>query len=342
MVGKPHFGKTQVMQSDWYRALTKYEKPHSGKAGWQLFNTFVPYITLWAIMVYMLQHGVPYWQVLPLALLASGFLVRIFIFFHDCGHGSFFSSRTLNRIVGYICGVLTFTPYEEWRLAHAGHHAHAADLERRGEGDIWTMTIEEFQAAPKRTQLAYRFYRNPLVLFVFGPPIMFMLLSRRPHKGADKRERMSIIITNLAILAILGLASVTIGLRAYLMIQIPVMGIAAIIGVWMFYVQHQYTGVYWARHDEWDPMRAALEGSSYYKLPKIFQWFSGNIGLHHIHHLRPRIPNYNLQKCYNEVPVFQEVKPITFWKSLAYMGLHLWDEKNQRLISFRELKRGSL
>lgn len=339
MVGQSRFEKSQVVHSDWYRALSRYEKSNTGKAVWQLLNTFVPYIALWGFMIHQVRSAVPLWQLLPPALIASGLLVRIFIFFHDCGHGSFFASRTLNRVVGYVCGILTFTPYEEWRLAHAGHHAHAADLERRGEGDIWTLTVEEYQAASKFRRLLYRLYRNPLVLFVIGPPVMFLILNRIPHKGVHQRERMSVYITDVAIAGIIALAYYTIGLRAYFLIQVPVMSFAGIMGVWMFYVQHQYEGVYWAHHDEWDPVRAAMDGSSYYHLPKWLQWFTGNIGLHHIHHLRPRIPNYNLQRCYDEVPVMQDVPKITLFRSLRYLGLHLWDERKQDLISFRNLRR---
>jgi acyl-lipid omega-6 desaturase (Delta-12 desaturase) len=337
MVGHSHIDKTQVLQSDWYRALSQYEKPRLEKAVWQLLNTFVPYITLWVLMVWMLRQGVAYWLILPPALVAAGLLVRIFIFFHDCGHGSFFASRSANRIVGYLCGILTFTPYEEWRSTHAGHHATAADLERRGEGDIWTMTVEEYRAASQWKRLVYRCYRNPCVLFILTPPVMFLILNRFAHREANRREHNSVILTNLTILGILGAASVTIGLHTYLLIQIPVMCLAASFGVWLFYIQHQYEGVYWARHQDWDPIRAALEGSSYYKLPRVLQWFSGNIGLHHIHHLRPRIPNYHLQRCYEEVPALQAVQPLTFWRSLSYLKLHLWDEENQKLVSFRSL-----
>lgn len=340
MVVQSHSIKSQVVQSDWYRALSQYEKPHFGKALWQLLNTFVPYIALWILMVYMVQQKFSYWLLLPPVFVAAGLLVRIFIFFHDCGHGSFFESRSANRILGYICGILTFTPFEEWRGSHAGHHATAANLERRGEGDIWTMTVEEYEAATKRQRFFYRLYRNPFVMFVVSSPMIFFVSHRFPRKGARKRERNSVLFTNLAIIAIMVVASQTIGLGTYLMIQLPVMSIAGSCGVWLFYVQHQYEGVYWARHEEWDPIKAALEGSSYYRLPKILQWFSGNIGLHHIHHLRPRIPNYNLQKCYEEVPALQAVKPLTFWQSLVYMGLHLWDENEQQLVSFWSLKRG--
>lgn len=331
--------RTEVTRSDWYRALARYEQPDLRKASWQLLDTFVPYLTLWILMVCMVRQGVPYRYVFPLIVVAAGLLVRIFIFFHDCGHGSFFSSRRANRILGYISGILTFTPYEDWRHEHAGHHATAEDLDRRGMGDVWTMTVAEYLAAPKREQLAYRFFRHPFVLFVLGPPILFLISQRFPHKGAGKRERNSVLLTNLALLAIFGIASVTIGLRAYLLIQIPIMTLAATCGVWMFYVQHQYEKVYWARHQDWDPIRAALEGSSYYQLPKVLQWFSGNIGLHHIHHLRPRIPNYNLQQCYDDIAELQAVEPLTLRRSLRSPFLNLWDESEQKLVSFRSLKR---
>ena len=330
--------KTQVVRSDWFRALAQYEKPNLRKAVWQLLNTFVPYVALWALMVYMIGRGLPYWAVLPLAVVAAGLLVRIFIFFHDCSHGSFLPSRRANRITGYVCGILTFTPFENWRSPHIEHHTTDGDLDRRGTGDVWTLTVEEYLAAPRGKRLAYRLLRNPFILFVLGPLYMFLIGNRFPHKGAGQQERYSVAVTNLAILGIIGLAIWTIGLRAYLLIQLPVIGIAGAAGIWLFYVQHQFDGVYWARHEEWDPIRAALDGSSYYRLPKVLQWFSGNIGLHHIHHLRPRIPNYNLQQCYEDIPALQAAEPLTLLGSLKSLFLNLWDEKEQKLVSFRSLK----
>lgn len=332
--------KTQVTHSDWFRGLARYEQPDLHKAIWQCGDTIVPYVCLWALMVYMVRHGVSFWLTLPLLLVAAGLLVRIFIFFHDCGHSSFFASRHANRIMGYVFGVLTFTPFEEWRLSHAGHHASVGDLDRRGGGgDIWTLTVEDYRSAPKRNQIAYWFYRNPLFLFVLGPPIVFVIAQRFPKNGATPQERASVVITNLALLALVSLASVTLGLRTYLIIQMPILSLAASLGMWLFYVQHQFEGVYWARHSEWDPIRAALVGSSYYRLPKVLQWFSGNIGLHHIHHLRPRIPNYNLQRCYDEVPALQAAEPLTIRKSLRSPRLNLWDEQTQKLVSFHSLKK---
>ena len=288
-------------------------------------------------MVYTINTGVSYWVTLALAVVAAAFLVRIFIFFHDCCHGSFFSSSRANTALGYITGIATFTPFHSWRRSHARHHATSGNLDRRGVGDIWTMTVEEYQAAPRRTRVAYRLYRNPLFMFGFGPAVSFLIAQRFFTKEAKRRERVSVLITNLAILAIVVLASLTIGFWTYVLIQLPVILVAGAAGIWLFYVQHQYEGVYWARGESWSLAKAALEGSSYYRLPKVLQWFTGNIGLHHIHHLRPRIPNYRLQECYDQVPAMQAVQPLTIGKSLKSLRMNLWDEEQQELVSFRSL-----
>lgn len=331
-------GKPKVIKPDWYKAISKYEQPNLQKAIWQLVNTFTPYFALWVLMVFTIQQGYSYWVTLALVVVAGALLVRIFIFFHDCCHGSFFAWRRANRVLGYISGILTFTPYEDWRRSHAGHHATVGDLDRRGVGDIWTLTVEEYLAAPRLKRLAYRLFRNPIIMFGLGPGLIFLIAQRWSHKGARKRERYSVVFTNLAILAIIGVASLTIGFRTYVLIQLPTMLVAGAIGVWLFYVQHQFEGVYWSRHEAWDPMRAALEGSSYYKLPKVLQWVTGNIGLHHIHHVRPRIPNYNLQQCYDDLPAMQAVEPLTILRSLKSLWMNLWDEERQKMVSFRSLK----
>jgi omega-6 fatty acid desaturase (delta-12 desaturase) len=312
--------------------------PNIRKAVWQLLDTFVPYAALWGLMVYLVQQRYSYWITLALALVAGALLVRIYIFFHDCCHGSFFASPLANRILGYVSGILTFTPFEDWRRAHAAHHATSGDLDRRGVGDVWTLTLKEYLAAPKLRRLAYRIVRNRFVLFGLGPACLSLITNRFPHRVAGKRERRSVIVTDLAIAAILGVAFLTIGLRTYVLIQLPIMLVAGTFGVWLFYVQHQFEGVYWSRHKEWDPIRAALEGSSYYKLPRVLQWFTGNIGLHHIHHARPGIPNYNLQQCYDDVPFVQAVEPLTIRKSLKSLGMNLWDEEAKQLVSFRSIK----
>lgn len=330
--------KTQGEKPVWYRATARYGKPDVKKAAWQILDTFIPYLALWALMIYTVKSGVSYWITFALALVASVLLVRIFIFFHDCCHGSFFASTRANRIMGYISGILTFTPYEDWRRCHAIHHSTVGDLDRRGTGDVTLLTVDEYLAASREKRFGYRFYRNPLVMFGLGPIYMFLLRFRFPSKGARKHERRSVLITNIALIAIVLLASFTIGLKTYLIIQLPIILIAGAIGLWLFYIQHDFEGVYWARHKDWDPMRASLEGCSYYKLPGIMKWITGNIGLHHIHHIRPGIPNYNLQQCYRETPALQGIIPLTFCKSLKTPWLNLWDEKKGKLVSFRSVK----
>jgi acyl-lipid omega-6 desaturase (Delta-12 desaturase) len=330
--------KSKVSNQALSEITGRYAHADFRKACRQLLDTFIPYGVLWALMLHAVQQGYPYWITLALAVIAAGVLVRIFILFHDCCHGSFFSSRRANTILGYVSGILIFTPFEDWRHAHAVHHATAGDLDRRGTGDIWTMTTEEYLAAPRRKRLAYRIYRNPFILFIPGPVLLFLFFQRFSTKGAKERERNSVALTNLAILLVVVVASFTIGLRTYLLIQFPVIVIAGSLGLWLFYLQHQFEKVYWARHEFWDPVRVALEGSSYLKLPKILQWFTGNIGLHHIHHARPTIPNYNLQRCFDNVPAFQAVEPLTIRTSLKSLGLGLYDEKQKKLISFRALR----
>ena len=321
----------------WYQITAKYGHANLRRSLWQLLNTFVPYFALWALMIHTVQRGYPYWITLVLAVLAGGILVRVFIFFHDCCHGSFFVSRRANTVLGTVSGILTCTPFADWRYAHNLHHATAANLDRRGIGDIRTMTMEEYLAAPLRRRLAYRIYRNPFVLFGPGAALLFLFFQRFTSKGAGKRERQSVFFTNLALLVIVGTASLTIGLQTYLLIQLPIILTAGSVGLWLFYIQHQFESVYWAHNETWDPMKVALEGSSYFKLPKILQWFSGNIGLHHIHHVRPSIPNYNLQQCYDDMPAFQAVVPLTILTGLKSLRLSLYDEKQQKLISFRSL-----
>jgi omega-6 fatty acid desaturase (delta-12 desaturase) len=315
-----------------------YAGPDRRQAILQLSNTFIPYAVLWIILIYMVRNGYPVPAISALIVLASLFLLRIFIFMHDCVHGSFFASQRANTVLGYVAGILTFTPFKYWQHNHLIHHGTYADLDHRGVGDIWTLTVEEYRAASGLKRIGYRLYRNPTVFLGLGPGYFFLIAQRFIHHGEGKRERYSVAFTNLAIVVILWAAYMTIGLGTYLLIQLPIILIAGAMGVWLFYVQHQFEGVYWSRHDEWDPVKAALDGSSYYKLPKVLQWFTGNIGLHHIHHVLPRIPNYKLQQCYNEIPFMQEVRPLTIRRSLKSLRLNLWDEEQQKLVSFRSLK----
>ncbi len=321
----------------WYRTTAKYRQSNLGKSLWQLFNTLGSYCLLWALMIFTVRSAYPYWITLLFALVAGGILVRVFILFHDCCHGSFFASSWGNTIVGSVMGILTFTPFADWRYAHKRHHATAGNLDRRGIGDIWTMTTEEYLASSRGNKLIYRFYRNPFVLFGFGSLLLFLLLQRFSKKGAARRERMSVLATNVVLLLIVVAATWTIGFRTYVLIQLPVIFLGGGVGLWLFYIQHQFENAYWVRHETWDPMRVALEGSSYVKLPKILQWFTGNIGLHHVHHVRPSIPNYNLQQCHNQTPALREVPAITIDAGIRSLWLALYDEKEQKLVSFSSL-----
>jgi omega-6 fatty acid desaturase (delta-12 desaturase) len=316
--------------------VAKYQEPALRRGLWQLINTLIPYGALWYLM--HLSLGVSYWLTGVLALLAGGFLVRVFIIFHDCGHGSYFKSRKANDILGFITGLLCFTPYYHWRWEHALHHASAGDLDRRGTGDVWTLTVQEYLEASRWKRFAYRLARNPLILFVLAPLFLFLVKQRFPSTKAGRRERYSVYWTNLAILAVAIGLSCLFGLKTYLLLQSIVVMVAGTAGVWLFYVQHQFEGVYWERRPKWDYRDAALQGSSFYKLPKVLQWFSGNIGFHHIHHLNPRIPNYNLEKCHRAEPLFQTVKPVTLLSSLRSLTFRLWDEQRRKLVGFGAVK----
>jgi omega-6 fatty acid desaturase (delta-12 desaturase) len=320
----------------WKEVVAKYQQPSLWRSVFQIVNSLVPYVALWVLMYWSLT--VSYWLTLPLAVLAGGFMVRLFIIHHDCGHGSFFKSRAANDICGFITGVITFTPYHFWRWEHAVHHAGSGDLDRRDLGSVWTMTVQEYLEAPLWKRVTYRLVRNPFVLLVLIPSILFLILHRFASARASKRDRWSVYWTNAAILAVAAVLSFFWGLKAYLEIQLTVMTVTGTAGVWLFYVQHQFEGVNWQRHSEWDYTAAALEGSSFYKLPRVLQWFSGNIGFHHIHHLSPRIPNYNLERCHNADALFRRVKTLTLRASLKSLTFRLWDEPNQRLVGYSYLR----
>lgn len=320
----------------WKQIVARYQQPSTPRAVWQIVNTLVPYGALWYLMY--LSLAVSWWLTVPLAVLAGAFLVRIFIIFHDCGHGSFFRSRLANDIVGYVTGLLTLTPYYHWRWEHSIHHASAGHLDKRGTGDVWTLTVQEYLEASRWKRFSYRLARNPFILFVLAPLVLFIVWQRFPAKDANPRERYSVYWMNLAIFGMAAGLTAAFGLKAYLLIHLIVIGVAGSAGVWMFYVQHQFEDVYWERGGNWDYTAAALQGSSFYKLPRIFQWFSGNIGFHHIHHLSPRIPNYNLERCHKADPLFQQVKPITLFGSFRCFTYRLWDERRRKLVGYSVLK----
>jgi len=325
--------------ASWRTIVARHRKPDAWKASWQLVNSLGAYVLVWVLYHYSLS--ISWLLAAPLAVLGAGLLVRTFIVFHDCGHGSFFASRFANDFWGCICGVLTVTPYYQWRHEHAIHHGTAGDLGKRGTGDVWTMTVREYLTASRYRRLTYRLARNPFVLLVVSPLVLFLILQRFPGAKAGVRGRHSVWWTNLAILLIGAALSLAIGLRAYLLFQLAILTVAGSAGVWLFYVQHQFNETYWERGEKWDYRLVALEGSCYFKLPRILQWFSGNIGFHHIHHLEPRIPNYNLEHCHRTEAIFRHIKPLTLAESLGTFRLRLWDESSRRLVGFASLKPGT-
>jgi omega-6 fatty acid desaturase (delta-12 desaturase) len=332
--GTPEVSTPIPSVKHWRGLIARFQIPSSSRALGQLTDSLIPYILLWVGMVYALAES--YWLMLPIAILASGFLVRIFIIFHDCGHESFFRSRRANHFTGAVTGLLTLTPYRHWRWHHALHHKTAGNLDKRGVGDIWTLTVAEYLVASRWKRFGYRLARNPLILFVVVPLYIFVIAQRLPSGIALPPERRSVHLTNLAIVSAAIAMSALIGFRAFVLIQLTVSVIAGAVGIWLFYVQHQFQGAYWQRTDEWNYTAAALEGSSFYKLPSILQWFSGNIGFHHVHHLSPRIANYNLQRCHeaNSLSLFQRITPITLVSSWRLLRFRLWDETQQMFVGF--------
>jgi omega-6 fatty acid desaturase (delta-12 desaturase) len=321
--------------SDLTRALLRYCEPNVPRALFELAVTAIPLVLLWVLMLMSLEVG--YWLTLLLAVPAAGFMVRLFIIQHDCGHGAFFRHRAANRWVGRVLGVLTLTPYDYWKRNHAIHHATSSNLDRRGIGDIEMLTVEEYRSRSLTSRLLYRCYRNPIVMFVIGPAYMFFLQHRLPfHQMRDGwRPWISTMATNAAIaLAVAGMIWL-VGAKPFLMVHLPIMVIAASMGVWLFYVQHQFDGVTWARTSSWSHRDAALLGSSYYDLPELLRWISGNIGIHHIHHLNSRIPYYRLPRVLQDHPELKMVGRLTLWDSLKGVRLSLWCEKREKLVSFR-------
>lgn len=313
--------------------------PSVVRSTWQLVNSVLPFAALLFLMYHSLD--VSYLLTLPLALLASGFMVRIFIIQHDCGHGSFFRSRKANNRVGRFCSVFTFVPYYYWRRQHALHHASSGNLDRRGHGDMEIYTVAEYLKLSRRERFYYRAYRNPLVFLLLGPLVLMFIFNRfsLDKQQSTKAQRRNVLSTNLTMLALFGALGWWLGFGKLLLIVLPVLYIAGGAGIWLFYIQHQFEHTYWKRGTEWNAARAAMQGSSFYKLPKILQWFTGNIGFHHIHHLQETIPNYRLPRLFREHPDYQDVFTVTLWTSLKTMFLSVWDEEQERLISFREVAR---
>ncbi len=324
-------------QSAWNAIVAPYRRPALAKSVWQLGNTFIPFVLLWLGMLWALTIG--YWLTLLLAVPAALLLVRLFIFQHDCGHGAFFRSKRANAFVGSVIGVMTLVPYAYWRRTHALHHAGAGNLEARGFGDIDTLTAREYLGLSARRRLAYRLYRHPVVMLVIGPLYQFVVKHRFPADAptAWKREWMGVHLTNLALLVVAILLSLAVGWQRFLLVQLPLIQISGTVGVFLFYVQHQYEDTYWRYREGWDYYEAGIAGASLFELPAVLNWFTGNIAYHHVHHVNSRVPNYNLKRCHDENAEFHRVTRLGLWDALKTLHLTLWDEDTQRLVGFRQL-----
>jgi len=327
----------QNAQVNWRRLVRKYMKPNSLKSYWQIFNSVVPYALSWVVAYYAYQYSAL--LCLAVAAVAQVFLLRIFIVMHDCGHSSFFKSKKFNSFWGFVCGVITFSPYHQWTSTHHTHHKHSGNLDYRGVGDIDTLTVAEYAKLGKWQKLKYKAVRSPFVFLILGGLYTFLLEHRFTKKNDGFKERMSVHGTNLAILLFGITMSYFTGFGFYVLFQLSVLGLAASAGIFLFYVQHQYEDVYWRGKKDWDHFEASMKGSSYLKLPKVLQWATGNIGFHNIHHLCSSIPNYNLEKAYKENKIFQNCTQLGLKESVRCLFLNLYDTETNRLISFKEYRK---
>ncbi|RWI83055.1 fatty acid desaturase [Mesorhizobium sp.] len=322
----------------WLKILARYKKPDRRRSAVELAITLVPFATLWALSSVAYAHG--HWWGLILILPAAGFLVRIFMIQHDCGHGSFFANRTADDWIGRGLGILTLTPYDCWRRAHATHHASAGNLDERGTGDIKTLTVAEYRQMSWRGRLAYRLYRHPLVMFGLGPIWLFIFEQRLPvgMMRGGLTPWVSSMATNVAIAVATAALVWFVGFEAFLVVHLPIVVLAGSAGIWLFYVQHQFEETEWAKDSEWEFQHAALHGSSYYDLPPVLNWFTGNIGVHHVHHLSAKVQCYRLQEVLRDYPELREIGRVTLLDSLRCVKLALWDESRSKLVSFREAR----
>ncbi|HYD53261.1 MAG TPA: fatty acid desaturase [Gemmatimonadaceae bacterium] len=325
----------------WRAAVAPYVGPDVRRSLYQTVTTGGLFALALVVIHRALAHPSPWATLLGLVVMlpAAGLLVRIFIIMHDCAHGSFLPSRRAMDVLGWVTGVLTFTPYGQWRRDHALHHASSGDLDHRGHGDVPTLTVREYLARTPGQRRQYRFLRHPLTLLLLGP--LHLLLGQRWRSrgtATGDRQIASVMSTNAGIVVLVVLATVLWGWRAVVLVYLPVYYLAAMAGVWLFYVQHQFEDAYWENEEHWDYATAAIRGSSHLRLPAVLQWFTGNIGLHHVHHLAPRIPNYRLQRCHDASPLLQEAPVVTIRSGMAAMRLALWDEERRRLVSFAEVQ----
>jgi acyl-lipid omega-6 desaturase (Delta-12 desaturase) len=320
----------------WRSAVSRYERPDVGRSAADVATSLVPYLALGVAMYFLL--GVSDVLVLVLAIPASGFLLRTYIVFHDCTHGSFLPSKRANVWLGTAFGLFVYSPFTAWKHEHAIHHATSSDLDRRGLGDVDTLTVSEYRTSPLLTRVGYRLIRNPVVMLGLGP-LWALAIQPRFSQGSGRwRDRRSVLYTDLALVLLVGAVIWAIGWKDYLLLQLPTMMLAGAAGVFLFYVQHQFEDVYWARRDAWSYSDAALRGASHLKLPRVLQFFSGNIGLHHVHHLSARIPNYKLQKAHDENDFFHEAPTISLWDGIRALRLKLFDEERGRMVTFAQAR----
>ncbi len=327
---------TKQKQNTLRKQISPYEKSNTRDSIIQLITTFVPFIISWVLAYQSLS--ISYLLTLAFTIVGAGLLTRIFIIFHDCCHYSFFKSRKANKILGTITGILTLFPYNQWQYSHSVHHATSSNLDKRGTGDIWMMTVREYMEASFWLRLSYRLYRNPFVMLGLGPIYAFLIMNRFNRKGAKKKERINTYITNISIAGLITLLCYTIGWEAFLLVQGPIFLISGSVGVWLFYVQHTFEDSYFEENKDWEYVKAAVEGSSFYKLPKLLQWFTGNIGFHHVHHLSPRVPNYKLEEAHNQADPLQHVPTITLATSLRSLKFRLWDEQGKKFVGFNHIR----
>jgi len=326
----------------WIERLNQYRKPDPRRGLVELAITVVPLIILWWLAWMALSVSI--WLTFLLTIPAAGFLMRLFMIQHDCGHGAFFRRRTTNDWTGRFIGIFTLTPFDLWRRSHAVHHATTGNLDHRGIGDIHTLTVDEYRSLNWFGRLGYRLYRHPFVLFGLGPAYLFLLQNRLPlgYMTAGVHYWLSAMVTNIGIaLFVIGMTSLT-GILPFITVHLPIVLLAATGGVWLFYIQHQFEDTHWSADGKWNVHDAALHGSSHYDLPPALRWFTANIGVHHVHHLCSRIPYYRLPEVLRDYPELADVKRITLFESFRLTGLHLWDVDNQRLVSFRDIRRPAM
>ena len=329
--------KTDTVKTKQLRKeVASFAKSDLKSSIFQMINTILPLLAIWGAGYYLLQFSL--WFTVICSIVASGFVVRTFIIFHDCTHGSFFKNKKANQIVGNITGILTSFPYEKWKREHTIHHASSSNLDKRGIGDIDMLTVDEYVEKSKLGRLGYRLYRNPLIMFGLGPLYLVLVQNRFNNKDAKSKERLNTYFTNFTLLVICATLILLFGWQTFILVHGLTLFIAGALGIWLFYIQHTYEDSYFEYSDEWDYVKAAVEGSSYYQLPKVLQWITGNIGYHHVHHLSPRVPNYHLEAAHESIPPLQQATTITLKTSVESIRYKLYDPERKRFVAFKEVE----